>query len=162
MNVIKLSKNGKNKGKFVALVDDDDFEYLNQFNWTVDQRSYGNYAYRRIDKGTISIMHREIMQVTNDFIIDHKDHNGLNNQKLNLRICTNSDNTKNRSKSIGKSSKYKGVSLYKKTNKWICQIRNNQKLIFLGYYETEIAAAKVYDNAAKIYHGEFANPNFKK
>jgi len=82
-----------------ALVDDEDFEYLNQFKWSV---SFGGYATRakEVEGGryTIIQMHREIMNTPRGLVVDHWDHNGLNNQKSNLKNCTIHENAQNSKK----------------------------------------------------------------
>jgi len=110
MKEIQLSKIGKYKGMYKVLVDDEDFEYLNQFNWHVGKVRGNNYAKRTIHSNPIKSvkMHRAIMNAPINMQVDHIDHNGLNNQKSNLRLCVNKENACNR-KSIGKS-KYLGVS----------------------------------------------------
>jgi hypothetical protein len=157
MKEIKLTK-----GK-VALVDNEDFEYLNQWKWQAFITQAGLYVSRIVyDNGKrIRIyMHRAIMKLSLGVqFIDHVDHNGLNNQKSNLRICTSSQNQGNRK--IGThSSKYKGVFL-KNKRYIISQIKIKGKCIYLGTFKTEEAAARAYDAEAKKYHGEFANLNFK-
>lgn len=92
------------QGKF-ALVDDDDFEYLNQFKWLAHLFGKNYYA----DSGSKGLMHRFIMKAEKADIIDHKDRNSLNNQKTNLRKCTRSQNNANR-KSAG-INKYLGVTI---------------------------------------------------
>ena len=97
--------------------------------------------------------------------VDHIDHNGLNNQKENLRICNRSQNSANRIPS-GKS-KYLGVTplIRHYRNKvyyyFASEIRINKKSIYLGHFKNEIEAALAYDKAAKDLHGEYANLNFK-
>lgn len=151
------------QGKF-ALVDDEDFEYLNQYKWFAAKQKYTYYAYRnspRINgKQHKIIMHRVIMKLdSNDLIVDHKDHDGLNNVKSNLRLCNNSQNGANRIKSVGFSSKYKGVSWHKIKMKWQCKITFSHKRLFLGYFKTEIEAAISYNNAAISHFGKYAHLN---
>lgn len=111
-------------------------------------------------------MHAVIMNtVGTEKLVDHKDHNGLNNQKSNLRVCTKSENMANRYSVKGSSSSFLGVSMYvdkrniKKNIKWVANIRKNNKTTFLGYFQSEIEAAKAYNKKAKELHGEFARLN---
>jgi len=149
-----------------ALVDDEDFEYLNQFKWHARKSRDTFYASRnlRISKNnrkTIQ-MHRVVLETTNPKIqIDHKDGNGLNNQKNNLRLATSTQNTRNSKPNKNTSSKYKGVSYRKDAKKWRSIINFNKKVIRLGCFTDEIEAAKAYDEKAKELFGEFAWLNFK-
>lgn len=158
MKEIPLSKEGKNRGKFVALVDDSDHEMLSRYNWSLFMVKTNNYA-RAIIDGKGVLMHRLILGLTDPKILgDHADTNGLNNQRSNLRIATRTQNGVNR-KACG-TSKYLGVHL-DKYKYWITQISINKKQTYLGYFKSEIEAAKAYDVAAKKHYGEFANLNFK-
>ena len=170
MKEIKLNQKVKYKDKFVALVDDEDYEYLNQFNWHAFKNCNTYYVIRNVSLKLVSThtsisMHRTIMNTTKGMEVDHIDHNGLNNQKSNLRNCTMQQNQTNR-RSYGES-KYLGVSFihgkYKnKKLKYIqAAIQSNKKLIYLGCFKTEEEAARAYDTKAKELHGEFANLNFK-
>lgn len=104
-------------------------------------------------------MHRQILDPDRNIQIDHIDGNGLNNQKYNLRLATNKQNSYNRPSYKG-SSKYKGVCWHKPSQKWLVQIQADGKLHYLGTYYSEEVAGRVYDEAAKEYHGEFARLNF--
>ena len=156
----------------VVLVDDDDFEYLNQWKWFANGNHGILYAIRRglmIDGKQKTIrMHRVIMNTPKNMNVDHIDGDGLNNQKKNLRNCTLAENNRNWRKQKIKTSIYKGVhyniSKFKGyTHIYIrACIRVNNKLIALGNFKTEESAARAYDEAAKIYFGEFANLNFKE
>ena len=161
MRKIKLSQQGQiNKGKFVALIDDEDYEYLNQFKWCVFNNRYTFYAGRWIhEKGRrkLILLHREIMNTAIGLQVDHRDHNGLNCQRSNLRNCTRAENLRN-VKARG-NHKYKGV--YRCRKYFLAQISINGKIKHLGNFKIEEDAAKKFDEMAKIYHGEFANLNFK-
>jgi hypothetical protein len=151
------------QGQF-ALVDDEDFEYLNQFKWYA-QKDYDTfYANRkiRVEQGQkTAVMHRVILDVTDHNIkVDHIDHNGLNNQKINLRLASSSQNSMNRKSTKNTSSKYKGVT-YRRLNKWEASIYLSKKYKYIGMFSTEIEAAKAYDEMAKLHFGEFACLNFK-
>lgn len=157
MKEIKLTKG------FSTKVDDDDYEYLNQWKWHALVHATNIYAARSVytnKKNKMIYMHREIMHPTLQEEVDHIDHNCLNNQKSNLRNCTRQQNQRNKRARKNSSSKYLGVC-HKYIECIVAQIRANNKTIFLGYFNTEEDAARAYDKAAKEYHGEFANLNFK-
>jgi len=92
--------------------------------------------------------------------VDHIDRNTFDDRIENLRLATNAQNNRNRSKRKGCSSEYKGVCWHKATKKWQVQIRVDWKLIPLGYFTDEMDAASAYDEAAMKYFGEFASLNF--
>jgi hypothetical protein len=146
-----------------AIIDPDDYPKLCRYDWLLKEGKNTCYAWRMtFEKGeklNIIYMHREIMQAAPGTIVDHKNCDGLNNTKRNLRFASRSQNRSN-SKQKNSSSKYKGIRHYKKSNKWAAQITHNGKTLYLGYFDNEIDAAKAYDAAAKIYHGEFAKLNF--
>jgi hypothetical protein len=143
----------------VAIVDDEMYDYLNQWKWHV---SNDNYARRTIKNQSLFIavfMHREIMKVTKGYVVDHINQCKLDNRIINLRICTNSQNSMNRVKNINNSSGYKGVSFNNSSKKWRAQIWLNSKSYHLGLFIDAKDAARAYNEAAVKYHGEFANLN---
>ena len=151
------------QGKF-ALVDDEDFEELNKHKWCALKAPKTFYAIRRDNdaKKSTVYMHRVILGLTNSKIqSDHRDTNGLNNQRNNLRPCTNLQNQRNKTCKINGTSKYKGVYWNKKAKKWNIRISVNKKRIYGKSFTDEIEAAKAYDEMAKLYFGEFAYLNFK-
>lgn len=157
MKEIKLTR-----GK-TTLVDDEDFEFLNQWKWQAHGCRGILYARRRQknNDGSHSVihMHKEVMKVSGtNTIIDHKDRNSLNNQKANLRTCNTSQNTANSRKRLGCTSKHRGVAKYR-DGKWRAYAAKNGKMIHLGYFEDESDAAKKYNEVALKLHGEFANLN---
>lgn len=161
MKEIKLSQGRfcKNKGKYVALVDDEDYEYLSQFRWFVHRCENTCYADKKIvidGKRTTQSMHNMIM---NGKGVDHIDHNGLNNMRSNLRFCSPRENMMNTRKRKNTSSVYKGVNFHKRDKKWQAQIIINGKHIHLGYFNSEVNAAKAYNVRAMELFGEFANLN---
>ncbi len=162
------------QGKF-AQVDDEDFEYLNQWKWYAHKEGKSVYVQRKSmdEKGKrVNIrMHRLILGLTDPKVFgEHKDHNGLNNQRGNLRLATNAQNQCNKRKQ-GIYSKYLGVSRHiSKSGDWSktywgVSLQSNGKSVLHKNFpftpEGEISAAKAYDEAAKLHHGEFANLNFK-
>jgi hypothetical protein len=148
------------RGQF-AIVDAEDYPRLSKYIWFAEGRPGSFYAVRK-ENGKSIKMHREILNAPDHLVVDHIDHNGLNNRKSNLRLCTFAENCRNLRNSRHKTSKYKGVCWNKKLKKWAAAISCNNKTYHLGYFQDEIEAAKAYDKAARIYHGEFAALNFPK
>lgn len=136
-----------------VLVDDDDFEYLSNFNWYKEKRGT-----IRCKVGTVSIP--RLLIGKND--VDHKDRNPLNNQRSNFRETTIGLNNANRAKKRGCSSQYKGVVWHSQNKNWRAQISINGKNKSLGSFTDEIKAAKAYDLAAAKQFGEFAVLNFPR
>jgi hypothetical protein len=95
-----------------------------------------------------------------DKIVDHKDGNGLNNQKNNLRLCSYSQNSQNSKRPSHNTSGYKGACWSKGSNKWQAYIKLNGKCIHLGYFTCLLKAARAYDLKAKELFGNFARLNF--
>lgn len=158
MKRIKLTQ-----GKF-ALVDDEDFEKLSQYKWYV-VFNHGNWYAKRnayTNKKVVSIyMHRFIIN-TSPLQIDHKDRNGLNNQKCNLRFVTHSQNLWNSRISPRNTSGFKGVRWHTRDKIWHAAIRQYKKTIHLGVFITKEEAARAYDKKAKELFGDFACLNFNK
>jgi DNA polymerase-1 len=154
------------QGKY-AIVDPDDYRRLSKYKWYAAGRRVGcYYAVRtmKTENGTKHRlhMHRQILKVPDDVFVDHINRNSLDNRKANLRPATPSQNVRNRAKNTNRtfSSKYKGVSWNRCIKPWRAHIHFNHELISLGSFDSEIRAAKAYDRAARIYHGEFAVLNF--
>lgn len=151
-----------NQGMYCQ-VSDEDFDYLNQFSWNARVGRKTLYAiriyYDKIKKKNISVlMHREVMNTSDcSVIIDHKDMNGLNNQRENLRVATHSENMSNRSKFSRGTSKYKGVCRTK-TGGWQVSLKAKGKM-YRAHAINETDAAIKYNELAKTYHGEFAQLN---
>lgn len=145
-------------------VDDEDYEMLMKGSkWCARDGRNTKYAVRRCKKnGYCSVvrLHRYIMGVVDnpDVVVDHIDGNGLNNQRSNLRICTQQQNTFNQP-SRGGSSIYRGVSWEKRRKNWISEIYLNGKKKYLGSFKTQEKAAEAYNKAAELYYGSFARLN---
>jgi hypothetical protein len=146
-----------------ALVDDEDYERINSHNWHASKLNgilYATRCFRRRGRRWSIPMHRAIMNLPKGFEVDHRSGNGINNQKYNLRTCTHQQNLMNRKLNSNSTSGYKGVSWYKRNNKWQVNIQKDGKQLFLGYYTCLIKAAKAYDAVAKELFGEYARLNF--
>ena len=155
-------------GKEWAIVDAADFASVKQYKWKKHSKGYA-YRFERDSDGVhkMILMHRQIMQPGEGLVVDHINHDPLDNTRANLRVCTQGQNMKNQQKITRKdgnptSSQYKGVYKwqYKNTIKFKATIRNNGIQEHLKYHNTEIAAAKAYDKRAKELFGEYANLNF--
>lgn len=150
-----MKKIALTQGKY-ALVDDADFEELNQYKWHYS----GGYARRNakvVDgKREIAQMHRFILQTPDGFDTDHIDHNGLNNQRANLRVATRSQNQMNKGITKSNKSGLKGVSWHKTNKQWQAQINVRGKNIHLGIFRTKEKAYEAYCNACEEHHGEFS------
>lgn len=146
-----------------AMVDDADFEALNQWKWSAEKREGTFYAVRSVrgqdGKKTTIRMHRQIAATPDCGEVDHADGNGLNNQRKNLRPCSVAKNQQNRVRSRG-VSQFKGVLWDKSHCCWKAKIIVDGKRFVLGSFPTEEAAARRYDQAAKAHFGEFARLNF--
>ena len=151
--LIKLTK-----GKF-AIVDAEDFEWLNQWKWHFE----GRYAFRKKwfshTEGVSLPMHKEILKKHGIEIdekeTDHINGNGLDNRKGNLRACTHAENMRNM-----KKTKLKGISFREGLKKpWRARLMKDYKEIQIGYFETKEEAAKAYNEAIKGHFGEFASFN---
>lgn len=158
-----------NQPNMFILVDDEDYDRLNSHRWRLNKRKHTTYAMRIVPKSeqrslnhpTGIYCHRETMGVIMDksVLVDHKDGDGLNNQKSNLRICSGHENQGNRKKVAIFSSKYKGVFWNKRKLMWHSVIKIGKNKKQLGYYINEDEAAFAYNNEAKVYFGEFARLN---
>jgi hypothetical protein len=152
-----------------AIVDDEDFERLSKFRWFALREPDGRvYAGCRMPEHgkTLVRLHRYLLGLKphDGRVVDHRDSDGLNNQKSNLRECTQLNNNHNRRKQAGqRHSRFKGVSWHIRNNRWIAAIRKmsdgKSKSVHLGYFKDEMLAAQAYDAAAREHHGEFARLN---
>ncbi len=148
------------QGKF-AVVDDFDYKALGVHKWYAVRFKHGYYAVREVARKRIW-MHKVLLPGAPR--VDHRDGNGLNNQRENLRPATRSENARGaRGKKTGTTSKYRGVYYSRAprlANRWIAQYSKNRKANRVGNYSTEREAAEAYDRAAWIQFGEFAQLNF--
>lgn len=148
---------------YAAIVDDEDYERVIQYNWHCAKRLTTIYAGSRIrdvdKKETYVLMHRFIMNAPKGVEVDHINGNGLDNQSHNLRFATHQENTRNQHRKRG----FKGIaeqSFNQYRKRFWSSINVGKARITLGFYDNEMAAACAYDYAAVEYFGEFACLNF--
>jgi hypothetical protein len=139
-----------------ATVDAADYPKLSQHRWYARRRGRTIYAMCH-DRGRDVYMHRMIMRPRRGYIVHHLDHDGLNNRRDNLRVCTRRQHQSTRGP-VGGTSQYVGV--YRSGNHWEARIRHRGKVYYLGFFHTEVEAAKARDRKAYELHGEFAYLNF--
>jgi len=145
----------------IAIVDAEDYERLSIYKWcAVMRKGEPFYAKTVSPEGWLISMHRLIMNAPRGMLVDHRDHNGLNNRKGNLRICTKAQNTHNRRGVKGSSSRHKGVHWDKQHNKYRAVIVHKAKRYNLGRFDDEDDAGRAYDKKARELFGEFAYLNF--
>lgn len=147
------------QGKY-AIVDTEDYDGLNKRKWCFQKGTTTCYAVRNGkigDKHVTLRMHRLILDIPKGMDTDHRNHNGLDNRKCNLRLCSRAENQCNRLPTRGCASRFKGVS--QNGAGWQARIHKNNKRIQLGTYKSEIDAAKAYNDKAKELFGEFARLN---
>ena len=142
---------------YEAIIDTFDVSLVEGFNWTALVVPHTVYARRNIrinGKQVCLYMHREILKPNNDALVDHRDCNGLNNRRANLRQANALQNARNQKAKINLSG-FRGVYWDKDRKKWISKIRVDGKSKFLGRYDTPEAAYEAYCIASAQYHGEF-------
>lgn len=141
------------------MVDDSDHKELSKHKWYAEVRP--NIVYARRDSGPRNKRVRIYMhaQITGATLTDHKDSNGLNNQRGNLRPCNQSLNCAGKRISKNNTSGFKGVSFKKKINRWTAQIKKERKYIHIGCFKSATEAAAAYDKAAIELFGDFARTN---
>ena len=139
----------------VAIVDDEDYEYLNDISWHL---SSTGYAHTTVSRRHFS-MHKMIMRADRIQLVDHINGDPLDNRKVNLRLATHTENMCNRKMDKRNKSGYRGVCWNKKDKKFKVTIQHNNCQIHLGMYSDILEAAQSYNKAAIKYHGEFARLN---
>jgi hypothetical protein len=140
------------KGK-TTLVDDEDYILFSVFPWHVS--NHPPIAYNN----TLGALHRCIMNTPQGMEVDHIDGNQLNNQKYNLRNCTRIENCRNKKHNKRNTTGFKGVTYAEGSDHYRSMITVNYKHIHLGCFDIAEEAAIAYNEAAKLFYGEFANTN---
>ena len=146
-------------------VDPADFEWLSQWTWCAywHPRTRSFYAVRFPQKGVgRTTMHKLILDPPSGYEADHWNHDTLDNRRKNLRYATSSQQAQNRRRRSDNTSGYKGVTWFKKNQKWGVQIFVNKRNVFIGLFTDKELAARKYDEAALKYFGEFVDTNLQK
>ena len=151
-------------GRGIALVDDADWEMCAEHSWRLRKSSGTGTSYAitniHVDgKKTTILLHRFIVKAPKDKQVDHRNGNGLDCRRDNMRLCTHQENCRNRKKQRGCSSIYKGVSWSKQHQLWQSRGIHNQVYYHLGYFASEVEAARAYNTFAVEHFKEFAKLN---
>jgi hypothetical protein len=142
----------------VARIDDEDFERVNRHKWYAESRGESWYA-RASFKGKLVYMHRFLLGADPGQMVDHKDGDGLNNTRSNIRLCTSAQNNRHARKRRNSASPFKGVCWSKSHQRWVARIRAEGIFHHLGYFLDERDAAIAYNHAAVEHFREFARIN---
>lgn len=145
-----------------ATIDESDFDLVSAYKWhpmVPKNPDYSTYAFSQTKRSTI-YLHRLITAAKTGDYVDHIDHDGLNNLRSNLRVCTQSQNMQNRNSHGGNTTGFMGVYFHKKTNKYQAQLQKNGRKISAGLYPTPEEAARARDQAALKHFGVYAYLNF--
>ena len=153
--LIPLGKSGKS-----AIVDADDFEFINRWKWQYIKSGYANRVTNRGRGNYINVlMHRVVTSCPEGKQVDHINGNKLDNRKSNLRIVSSSQNNYAKSLASNNKSGFKGVSYESRSNKWIAVIIKEGKRKHIGTYPDPVTAAFAYNEAAEQMFGEYAKLN---
>jgi hypothetical protein len=148
----------RNGDVYRVLVDEEDYErVMAKGKWYVSPPSRCSSPYVLHSMGSIKLsLHRFLLEAPAGLFVDHINMDGLDCRKANLRLCTQGENLRNKHKYVNNTSGYKGVSLYKRLNRWRATISLARKHYNLGYFATPELAYEAYCQAAITLHGEFA------
>jgi hypothetical protein len=145
------------------VIDHEDLPLVRKYKWHITDRGY-------VVSGSVKPMirlHRLLMGLDirdSHLFVDHISGNTLDNRRMNLRVCKPHENNRNQTIGSRNTSGFKGVSYWKSKGKYIAEIvyhdvHHKRRREFLGYFDSAYEAALVYDQAAVLYHGEFAKTN---
>jgi hypothetical protein len=141
----------------IMTVDDSDLDLIAPYRWYLFRAIYTDYVVGGLPGSRDRVfVHRVILSVPSGTEVDHRNGNGLDNQRSNLRICTEFQNNHNQRPRVGCTSRFKGVYWDRHHAKWQARIMSYGARHHLGYFDDETEAAMAYDQAAQTLHGEFA------
>lgn len=160
-NTTKILLESSKFGNKECIIDTEDYDKIKKFRWYILHNIKGHsfYAITNIYKNKKRLgllLHRVIMSPPKEVLIDHVNHNGLDNRKNNLRLCTHQENSRNCKKYKSNKNIFKGVRQRNELKKWQARLKFNDKTIHLGSFDDPIQAAKAYNEKAKELFGEFS------
>jgi hypothetical protein len=144
---------------FTTIIDDEDYHLIREYHWYAAEGVSTFYVQAGVYKDGVAMdlvrMHRVILGVPDGYQVDHRNGNGLDNRRVNIRVCTHQQNMCNKKIPICNTSGYKGVYFASHINKFIARIGYKNKRIHLGCFNTAIEASIVYENKARELFGDF-------
>ena len=149
----------RNGTKTAVYIDATDYPLVSQYRWRYHKAAHSP-AYARTGcqtSKTMALMHNFILKTHG---VDHKDGNGLNNRRKNLRLANTQQNTRNGTRRATNTSGFVGVSWYAPNQNWRAYARTSKDRIHIGYFGSKFAAAHARDSFVRKYYGEFATYNF--
>jgi hypothetical protein len=154
---------------YVAVIDAADVPLVDQWNWCAEVSRKRDGSFRTVyamrtdtapGKKAVTVkLHRVILGAEDDAVVDHKDGDGLNNRRTNLRPATGAQNNFNSRKRVDNSSGKRGVHWHKVRKKWRAEIQANGKKKHLGLFCSIEEAAAAYLTASESLHGEYGRPD---
>lgn len=146
-----------------AIVDQEDWPLVRGRKWERFTPSEASSYARTFTSGKQTAMHRILAEPPRGAWVDHADGDGLNNRRSNIRVCSPRQNAMNKGRRLPTRYSYKGIGRARNRDgsegRWKASITLNRKAIHLGYFDTDIDAARAYDDAAVKHFGEFARTN---
>lgn len=144
---------------YEVLIDAEDAPHVMVRKWQVLKVKKFLYAYATVD-GKKVFLHRFLMNAPRGVEVDHKNGDGLDCRRSNMRLATHQQNMANQRLSVRNKSGYKGVCWFPRDSKWVAQTSHLGKHLCLGYFSDAADAARAYDRKVRELHGPFARPNF--
>jgi hypothetical protein len=167
MGIVRIPLHSRKYPGLFALIDEEDYERVSKYRWSpypANSACGGFYAATWFHvpgspKPQTMRMHRFLLGAPPGVLVDHENHDGLDNRRCNIRLADRTQNAANARKKPSKSG-FRGVGSVPRGGKWRASISVNNRIVRLGTFTTREEAARAYDAAARRIHGEFAILNF--
>lgn len=157
-------RNVQGRTRGYALIDDTDYKRVSRMRWHMVPRKYATYAMGSYKDGQTGkwkriFLHRFILKARPGLVVDHINHNGLDNRRKNIRACSSSENIINSKIKKSNTSGFRGVCWDTHNKRWRAEITAKNKQIYIGIFKDKESAAKAYNSFAIKLHGKYAKIN---